>query len=1065
MSIKLITGNTFDCVANAVYDEIKANGIRTGRHIVFVPDQFALMNEMAVLDYLGIKSSFNIEVVGFSRLAHRLLRSDKTMLNQQTSVMLLKKIIIDHKNELVCYNRVADKSGYVNELYAVITELRNSGVSPEKLGAVSLDIKGYLKGKLQDITLLYREYIKALATEYTDIGSELELLAERIPELDYITNAHIYVVDFHELTKVKMDILSALIHHCASFTVGVVDCPNAKNMRIYPRYISEFVTREAEKLGLPMEHSEVSDSSVIRELAVVADRVFSYYQSAPELVNNGHYEIRTADSTLSEVRGVARCIRQLIVERGLRYRDISIAVSDMEKYKKEISQTFNDFEIPYYLDDKVALSTTAAAKLMLYAIECVEKNYRAGEVLSFAKSPLLMLTADDICEFELFVKKYNINYSRFTRPFDIGRDDASYECAERVRSVVYNALKVLKSDSRDVDVHIDNVEQFFTDAVLVGYDEYLTKIKAIDERMYDVAVMSVDKMQRTFTEVRDILVGGSYTAGEVYSIISATFDSIEISTVPQYVDGVFVGVENKSKYLGSKVMFLMGAQEGTYPQESDGKGIICVEEAEVLKSKGVEFFPSFKEKTLLSKFLVEQLLLTASDKLVVTYNYQSGEPSIMVSQLKRILNLSEKSLILDSNVAGQNMSYYATKIGSYANSRQELMDYYGERMNGIYRGEEKVFDYLYTKLGVKFDDHYLERKVLPDSIDTRGGVWKNVGDKTFASVSAVESYFNCPFKHFCQKMLGLKATPTGEMDVFKVGSFIHRVLELLIEKYATFEMPNEDLDDIVNGIVANVLEEDDFKQFPFSLTTGGLDKLIYERCRFTARKVVRCIRQSAFNDRNTEISFGMRENNLPPLQLTKGDKIYYMRGSIDRVDSNGDYFVVIDYKTSKHVDFSYKEIFYGSRVQLLLYTNAYMEHSNLKPLAVYYLPLPYDYKKTMEDTNYKYTGFTMNRLEQIKQFDNEYNTEDKVIPITVNKKTGEINEKKLLTADDFDILRKYANDVILGAIEEIESGHIRPKPFDDCGYCEYGAICGVKGDIDYRRKVNTVNLKREEEDE
>lgn len=77
MAIKVITGNTFDVVSKSVYDEIAKNSKNGGKHCLIVPDQFALMSEKEVLDYLGLAASFDIEVASFSRLAAKYIK-DKT---------------------------------------------------------------------------------------------------------------------------------------------------------------------------------------------------------------------------------------------------------------------------------------------------------------------------------------------------------------------------------------------------------------------------------------------------------------------------------------------------------------------------------------------------------------------------------------------------------------------------------------------------------------------------------------------------------------------------------------------------------------------------------------------------------------------------------------------------------------------------------------------------------------------------------------------------------------------------------------------------------------------------
>ena len=75
MKINLIAGETnFEASKNAL-KQIDVSDI-TKRNLVVVPDRFSMQAENLVFDTLKIKSSFNIEIVGISRLATKILRSN-----------------------------------------------------------------------------------------------------------------------------------------------------------------------------------------------------------------------------------------------------------------------------------------------------------------------------------------------------------------------------------------------------------------------------------------------------------------------------------------------------------------------------------------------------------------------------------------------------------------------------------------------------------------------------------------------------------------------------------------------------------------------------------------------------------------------------------------------------------------------------------------------------------------------------------------------------------------------------------------------------------------------------
>ena len=65
-------------------------------------------------------------------------------------------------------------------MFAAVTAIRNSGISPETLSSAVDRLQGYVREKTADIVLLYKGYLEALASEHTDSTTRLEALAAEI---------------------------------------------------------------------------------------------------------------------------------------------------------------------------------------------------------------------------------------------------------------------------------------------------------------------------------------------------------------------------------------------------------------------------------------------------------------------------------------------------------------------------------------------------------------------------------------------------------------------------------------------------------------------------------------------------------------------------------------------------------------------------------------------------------------------------------------------------------------------------------------------------------------------
>ena len=73
MEMKFIASSTLYEATKEVIKEIDYKNLKE-KNLVVVPDSFSMQAESLIFDVLKIKATFNISVVGISRLAGKLLR-------------------------------------------------------------------------------------------------------------------------------------------------------------------------------------------------------------------------------------------------------------------------------------------------------------------------------------------------------------------------------------------------------------------------------------------------------------------------------------------------------------------------------------------------------------------------------------------------------------------------------------------------------------------------------------------------------------------------------------------------------------------------------------------------------------------------------------------------------------------------------------------------------------------------------------------------------------------------------------------------------------------------------
>lgn len=1072
MAVQVICGKTYDTVRVALLEEVRQNMSLDKINYIIVPDNLVQMAKREVAKLLG-GCAFNIKVLSLLQFANEFVPQNKTLLTNEQSLFIFKSVIKQNAKQLKSFGKIVDNDGAIREIFAMLNTLAQSNIDPNKLTKAGEKIGGILGSKVVDIAYLYDKFYSEIKDKYLDKHIIFDAFAKCNLSENIKDNVNVYLLDFSLMTAEQIGCLRKIAMSQMPLSIGIVCNQNAGNSRIYPRFLTDFCKNLSKNYGLQVEISNAQEDENALRTALL-DNLYAYNIASQNIDNN--IEVCSAQDIALEIKGVCRKIRQAVVEGGKRYKDICIFCSDIAAYSRDIQRQFDIFEIPYFLKKKKELISFDIAKLFVSCLQVLESGFACEEVLIFSKNTLLDIDKDDRNSFELYVRKYNIDTIQFLTDFE-QTDDMLCESANAVRQKIVVYCNALLGNSDNLSVQ--NIKDFYQ-VVLGedGYEKYLanllskegetakrnaesacTKMFEILEQIGVFELQNNNKTQNDFCAdnktcqiddkqiAKECNIGGQDFA--LYKDIVYSIQNTKIGTSKHFADSIFI-TDDKKQIENRQMLFVIGANDGVLVRESNGIGLFTYNELVRLEQQGVQFTPSVMEINYNEKFEVVQLFAKC-EKMIVTYNQATGEQSIIVKDLCKLLNINEKSLVGDNNEIDMDFAKYAVKIGTKSNAKQELAHYYSERMRGIATGKEDVFDYLYTKLDGAYNyQNIIKQKDFKYVKENTLG-WSKSEDKTFASISAVERYFDCPFKFFCDRVLKLKNVQKGGLDIASIGSFMHRILEKFFRNYKDFEMSEDYVYQIADELCDSTIKEAEFELISKSYSEKVLQNSLFKKVKYVLWKLVQVAKRSDFETASTELTFGFDWSKLPPYELKLDGKSYFVRGKIDRVDKFGDYIAIIDYKTKSSVKYSIKEIYYGERLQLLIYLNAYMSNFDIRPFALLYMPLPYSYAKEEANSAFKYSGLVMDLDEAIQHFDSGF--EEKAtcaLPLNYNTK-GQVTDKDRLKQDELKILREYADKVVAQAISEIESGYIEAKA-ESCDNCEYGRICLKKNNPQNMRK-------------
>ena len=175
-------------------------------------------------------------------------------------------------------------------------------------------------------------------------------------------------------------------------------------------------------------------------------------------------------------------------------------------------------------------------------------------------------------------------------------------------------------------------------------------------------------------------------------------------------------------------------------------------------------------------------------------------------------------------------------------------------------------------------------------------------------------------------------------------------------------------------------------------------------------------------------------------------------GIVDRidVDSATNSVRIVDYKTGKD-RFDFSKVYYGIKLQLVVYLKIIAELLSKNPVSTAYMPVKNSFGGLFDDEfeSFKLDGIALFDDFILKKLDKTLliGSSEECFDIEF-KKSGEPTkntQKRLLSRDELTRLFSYSFDCLNGAVEEMLDGYIYPKPIKyehlPCENCKYKSVC------------------------
>ena len=1041
-------GNTLSAITRRILAALPQKP--EGRHIVLVPDRFTLEGEEAVL--ASRLATMHVEVLPFSRFADTVLPTAEC-LTPEGCTMILAEALRRAEKDLVYYHRACGIKGFVNAMYSSIVALRNSGITPERLRISAEKMPPSSANKTRDIATIAEQYLKVLSGGKIDPTTRLNALAKGISTCEWLRDTCIYVVDFYCFNKVQYEVLGELMAHVKELHIGyIAESVGRDNRRIYPHDLRENLLALAKEKGVFSEsvrafevlpaHKQVIEESIfgyrltddplrLTAAATVGDRVRLFPSPDPE----------------SELHQVCREIVRLVKEHGYRYRDVAIVAPDPLAYAVGMEHIFADYRIPVFCNEVRLLSDEAPVRYLLDCMDCLLHNCDFEHVMAVVKSGFFPCSFDQVDCFENYCLTYAIDYSRFTSPFTLGGEVQGLSTAETVRRHFQKSLPVALPTEGSVHDYVDVLFAWLED------QRYDSRITAFYERQNSMGFIQeadrtaqVPERMRGVLELLSNLLGEEVmTLAEFYQLLESSLQGAHLRLLPSTVDCVYVGEAKDSHYGQIKALFVLGTEDGLLPADPQAGSILSDDYFHVLQLQDLVVQPTPKDQGRYARFYLEQLLLLPQEYLYVSYiKKEERDPvPLLVDGLSRLLSLPTDQPLCHTT---------ADIVANREHIHKVLLTHKDM--------EESLRRQLYALMSPEDKSRYdALHRAMRDSLLPETGLFFN---RDHTSISQLECYFSCPYRHFVQ--YGLRATERKEagLDVREIGTVLHSMLELFFSRYTDQldTLSEEELAAARTAVIDEVLAEQRLSALNRSEQRSFIDRIRRE-AEFVLKEEILNVKTSQFKPFAFEVHFGGdKEGDYPGITLSSGISL---SGYIDRIDKKDNQVTVIDYKSGAD-HFEIKYIYYGLKVQLYTYLGS-LKASGYQPVGGFYRPVGAVSKKESKLPRSAMRGQVIMDEALICSLDPtlESSSSSRLLPIERDEK-GELipagDKKKYVpvSKEQFDDLISYVFALMDLAVKRIREGYISANPMKGaCQYCNCKYMCPM-GENTPARVDNVVDV-------
>ena len=823
---------------------------------------------------------------------------------------------------------------------------------------------------------------------------------------------------FDDFTPSELRLLVSIEHHVETLVFGLNYDPHPSRGDLYA-VVKRTAERIAHQFAATPEHFEEAPPRTFTEFA--SNHIF--WRDKPVLPAGlaANIEIAPCPDLVREVEFIGRRVKALIRDQGVPPDEIALVFRNPRETAATARTVFAEFGIPVRVTQDPALWDSALAAFLVQLFDATE-TWEHEAVLDVAVAPWfavararqpLMDVFPSLARAAQILAGHGEWRARLERL--VGRLQAG--TGEDIEALLRRMPQALEA-TRALQARIEALTQLAgllpakaTPAEFARAIERLLDACGVEQAVKAHPVPAIQQREQCALDaLRDLM--GAWAVWNEHEIqprprgefLSAFRQALrEVSFTPFGArHGVACFDVESIRHLRFDYVFFGGANEGEVPKPPTGSALFSDEEISDMRAANIDLDDK-QAQTKREMLLFQQVLDVARKGLCITWRMHStgGHEAFPSPYLADLIELFpdgdlRKLLAPGLSAVASPCDLRNTLFRMHSPLCKTFKNVHAAAEMEARRHDESPFS--------SFDGVLAQPELIRRVAEQFGG------DHLF-SVKQIETYAECPFRFFAERLLGVEEAerPVAEFDPRLRGAILHAVLCAFHAAYcgrALAEIPKDEALAAFRSLVASEFLEQAWKSAtaPAGVDVVERDRMIASLERYVTIDQAR--EEPQWKPSYFEVAFGRAPRaskdaamTCDPLSVETPEGAIRFSGRIDRIDLSEEHARIIDYKTSRTVE--PKDIKAGRSLQLAVYALAFEQA--LKPgvrcREAQFVPV--GKKKWVEG-------------------------------LAWDKKTGDWAERRTL-----------ATETIARHVAAIRAGRFPPIPADEgsCRYCPAGCAC------------------------